>query len=54
MIVGRLLGLLLAALVAAVATGCATSTGPSPSSTRPVGVMPDPGQIFNDTPQGGA
>lgn len=54
MIVGRLLGLLLAALVAVAATGCATATAPSSSATRPVGVLPDPGQIFNDTPQGGA
>jgi hypothetical protein len=54
MIVGRCLGLLLAALVAIVATGCATSTAPPSSSTRPVGVLPDPGHIFNDTPQGGA
>ena len=54
MIVGRCLGLLLAALLAVLATGCATSTAPTSSTTRPVGVMPDPGQIFNDTPQGGA
>lgn len=52
MIVGRLLGALAIALVAAAASGCASATAPSPSATRPVGVLPEPGQIFTETPQG--